>query len=58
MRVEEDMFSSTFVGCSLQCAFAFVVLTLSTCNVFISILAILNIGAILVSCVGYIVLLG
>ena len=58
MRTEEVMATSSFVGCSISIVVAFVVLTLATGNVVIALYSLVCIAAIIVSCVGYMHVIG
>ena len=58
MRTEEVMATSSFVGCSISVVVAFVVLALATGNVVIALYSLVCIAGIIVSCVGYMHVIG
>ena len=58
MRTDAIMRWVAASGCAISCLFVFVVLSISTRNVLIAALSTVCIGGIVISCVGFLVLMG
>eukprot|EP00942_MAST-04A_sp_MAST-4A-sp1_P003305 g3305.t1 len=58
MRTQEIMYTASFIGASVSCVVAFVVLTLSTMNILIAAYAMINISFIVICCIGFMVVVG
>ena len=58
MRTDAIMRWVAASGCAISCLFVFVVLSISTRNVLIALLSTVCIGGIVISCVGFLVLMG
>merc|ERR1712224_134377 len=52
------MQSSALTGCAISCALAFIILTITTTNIILALYSMLCIAAVIVSAIGYIVLVG
>eukprot|EP00945_MAST-04E_sp_MAST-4E-sp1_P008586 g8586.t1 len=58
MRTQEIMYVASFTGAAVSGLVAFLVLCFSTMNILVSAYAMLNIMGIVISCIGYMVMIG